>query len=226
VENVRLWTQGVPVEPEALAHIANVAALPILGGHVAIMPDVHLGKGATVGSVIPTRGAIIPSAVGVDIGCGMMALGTTLDASDLPDSLGAVRAAIERDVPVGFNAHDAPVAVHGEGLSGSAIHRRMKALKRRYDALRIIGPRSRLARGRHAGVRRVRRGPCLGAGLRGAESRHHDAPRAARAVAVLPRGDRDLGHGRELPSQLREPRGAFRRDDVGHAQGRRVRSRR
>ncbi len=138
MKNVRMWTDGVPVEPEALAQIANVASLPILGGHVAVMPDVHLGKGATVGSVIPTRCAIIPSAVGVDIGCGMMAVRTTLAAKDLPDSLALIRARIERDVPVGFNAHDRPVEVGGEGLSGAAIARRMHALARRYDDLAIM----------------------------------------------------------------------------------------
>jgi tRNA-splicing ligase RtcB len=133
-----MWTQGVPVEPEALAQIANVASLPILGGHVAVMPDVHLGKGATVGSVIPTRGAIIPSAVGVDIGCGMMALRTTLSAGDLPDSLGLIRARIERDVPVGFNHHRQPLDVSGDSLSGTAIAKRMKALARRYETLAIM----------------------------------------------------------------------------------------
>ena len=138
MRNVRMWTEGVPVEPEALAQIANVASLPILGGHVAVMPDVHLGKGATVGSVIPTRGAIVPAAVGVDIGCGMMAVRTTLGASDLPDSLGEIRARIERDVPVGFNHHRQPVDVAGESFSGAAIARRMKALHRRYESLAIM----------------------------------------------------------------------------------------
>jgi hypothetical protein len=108
VDNVRMWTAGVPVEDAARVQIANLARLPILGGPIAIMPDVHLGKGATVGSVIPTRGAIIPAAVGVDIGCGMVALRTTLVANDLPDSLAPIRAAIERDVPVGFHAHPRP----------------------------------------------------------------------------------------------------------------------
>src|SRR6266540_2818366 len=109
MDNVKLWTQGVPVEEAAHRQIRNIASLPILGGHVAIMPDVHLGKGATVGAVIPTRGAIIPAAVGVDIGCGMVAVRTTLKASDLPDSLAAIRAQIERDVPVGFHSHKAPL---------------------------------------------------------------------------------------------------------------------
>ena len=97
MNNVRFWTEGVPVEHDALNQIRNIAALPIVAGPVAIMPDVHLGKGATVGSVIPTRGAIIPAAVGVDIGCGMCAVKTTLTAADLPDSLARLRSAIEFD---------------------------------------------------------------------------------------------------------------------------------
>src|SRR6476469_7040159 len=109
IDNARLWTRGVPVDDAARAQIANLASLPILGGPLAIMPDVHPGKGATVGSVIPTVGAIVPAAVGVDIGCGMVALQTTLNATDLPDSLARVRARIERDVPVGFDAHSSPV---------------------------------------------------------------------------------------------------------------------
>lgn len=98
---VKMWTQGVPVEPEAQRQLANAARLPIVFRHIAAMPDVHLGIGATVGSVIPTHKAIIPAAVGVDIGCGMIACKTTLRAEDLPDSLGPLRAAIERAVPHG-----------------------------------------------------------------------------------------------------------------------------
>ncbi len=103
--NVKMWVEGVPVEHDALQQIRKVADLPVVFGHLAIMPDVHLGVGATVGSVIPTKGAIIPSAVGVDIGCGMCAVLTNLTANDLPDSLAQIRAQIERDVPVGFNGH-------------------------------------------------------------------------------------------------------------------------
>src|SRR6185369_9496491 len=98
---VKMWTQGVPVEDEARRQLANAARLPIVFKHIAAMPDVHLGIGATVGSVIPTLKAIIPAAVGVDIGCGMMACKTTLHANDLPDNLGPLRAAIERAVPHG-----------------------------------------------------------------------------------------------------------------------------
>lgn len=98
---VKMWTKGVPVEPEALQQLANAAKLPIVFKHIAAMPDVHLGIGATVGSVIPTIKAIIPAAVGVDIGCGMMAAKTTLRAEDLPDNLGPLRSAIEKAVPHG-----------------------------------------------------------------------------------------------------------------------------
>jgi tRNA-splicing ligase RtcB len=90
-----------------LKQLANVARLPFVFRHVAAMPDVHTGIGATVGSVIPTKGAIIPAAVGVDIGCGMGAVRLSLTAADLPDRLGRVRSAIEAAVPVGFDQHDA-----------------------------------------------------------------------------------------------------------------------
>jgi tRNA-splicing ligase RtcB (3'-phosphate/5'-hydroxy nucleic acid ligase) len=98
---VRAWTRGVPFEAEARRQVANVARLPFVHSHVAVMPDVHLGIGATVGSVIPTVGAIVPAAVGVDIGCGMIAQRTTLGAADLPDDLRALRSDIEAAVPHG-----------------------------------------------------------------------------------------------------------------------------
>ena len=98
---IKMWTQGVPVEDAAMQQLVNAARMPIVYPHIAVMPDVHLGIGATIGSVIPTRKAIIPAAVGVDIGCGMMACKTTLVAADLPDNLGPLRTAIERAVPHG-----------------------------------------------------------------------------------------------------------------------------
>jgi len=101
LEKVKLWTEGVPVEPEAMDQVRRVAAMPFVYPYVAVMPDVHLGKGATVGSVVPTLDAVIPAAVGVDIGCGMMAVKTSLTASDLPTSLRDLRHAIERAVPHG-----------------------------------------------------------------------------------------------------------------------------
>ena len=98
---IKMWTRGVPVEDEAKRQLTNAARLPIVFKHIAAMPDVHFGIGATVGSVIPTLKAIIPAAVGVDIGCGMMACKTTLTAEDLPDNLAPLRSAIERAVPHG-----------------------------------------------------------------------------------------------------------------------------
>ena len=98
---IKAWTQGVPIEDSAMKQLRNVAALPFIHKHVAVMPDVHWGMGATVGSVIPTVGAIIPAAVGVDIGCGMMAVRTSVRAEHLPDSLFALRSTIEAAVPHG-----------------------------------------------------------------------------------------------------------------------------
>ncbi|MGD8107343.1 RtcB family protein [Pantoea sp. FN0302] len=98
---VKMWTNGVPVEPEARNQLLNTAKMTFIFKHLAVMPDVHLGKGSTIGSVIPTRGAIIPAAVGVDIGCGMIAVRTSLAAGDLPENLYGIRSAIERAVPHG-----------------------------------------------------------------------------------------------------------------------------
>src|SRR6201993_3993121 len=98
---IKAWTKGVPLEDAARQQLLNVAQLPFIYKWVAAMPDVHWGIGATVGSVIPTRGAIIPAAVGVDIGCGMMAVRTSLHANHLPDNLHGIRTAIEKAVPHG-----------------------------------------------------------------------------------------------------------------------------
>ena len=98
---IKAWIRGVPMEDEARKQLVNVARLPFVHGWVAVMPDVHYGIGATVGSVVPTIGAIVPAAVGVDIGCGMMAVQTSLVADNLPDDLSHVRSAIEKAVPHG-----------------------------------------------------------------------------------------------------------------------------
>ena len=105
---IKAWTEGVPFEAEAEAQVRRVASLPFIHKWVAVMPDVHWGMGATVGSVIATKGAIIPAAVGVDIGCGMIAARTTLHASDLPDDLRELRTAIESAVPHGRTANGGP----------------------------------------------------------------------------------------------------------------------
>lgn len=102
----KMWTEGVPVEDQALEQVDNVARMPFIYKHVAVMPDVHWGLGATVGSVIPTKGAIIPAAVGVDIGCGMAAIRLEgIKAEHLPDSLSTIRSEIEKHIPVGFGYH-------------------------------------------------------------------------------------------------------------------------
>ncbi|MCK5558772.1 MAG: RtcB family protein, partial [Candidatus Hydrogenedentes bacterium] len=98
---IKAWTDGVELETEAQEQLHNVAMMPFIHKHVAVMPDVHWGMGATIGSVIPTKGAIIPAAVGVDIGCGMQAVKTNWSIYDLPDNLSGVRSAIEAAVPHG-----------------------------------------------------------------------------------------------------------------------------
>jgi tRNA-splicing ligase RtcB len=105
---IKAWVEGVPFEESARRQVENVASMPFVYKHVAVMPDVHWGMGATVGSVIATQGAIIPAAVGVDIGCGMVAARLDVAASELPDSLAAMRSAIERAVPHGRTANGGP----------------------------------------------------------------------------------------------------------------------
>ena len=145
---IKAWTKGVPLEDQARAQLRNVAELPFIFKWVAAMPDVHWGIGATVGSVIPSKGAIIPAAVGVDIGCGMMAVETDLNARDLPDNLKGIRAAIEKAVPHGRTNHG------GRGDLGAwqTIPARnaevWQRLKPRYDA--ILEKHPKLDRGNHA----------------------------------------------------------------------------
>lgn len=134
ITNVKMWVGDMEVEQSAVQQITNISMLPILAGHLAIMPDVHMGKGATVGSVIPTRSAIIPAAVGVDIGCGMCAVMTNLKAEDLPDSLFALRNQIERDVPVGFNEHKAGIP-SVSGPYADVLRKNLKKTMDRYDNL-------------------------------------------------------------------------------------------
>jgi tRNA-splicing ligase RtcB len=105
---IKAWTRGVQVEEQARQQLRNLASMPFVFRHVAAMPDVHWGMGATVGSVIATKGAIIPASVGVDIGCGMAAQRTTLCATDLPDALAPLRTAIERRIPHGRTNHGGP----------------------------------------------------------------------------------------------------------------------
>ncbi|MBP6748540.1 MAG: RtcB family protein [Xanthomonadaceae bacterium] len=136
---IKGWVDGVPLEPEARRQLQNIAAIPFVGPWVAVMPDVHLGKGATVGSVIPTRGAIIPAAVGVDIGCGMAAVRTTLRADDLPDSLALLRNSIERSVPVGNGGggdhRKLPDSIETR-LAQSGLVARLDAIKAKHRKIR------------------------------------------------------------------------------------------
>lgn len=127
-DKVRFWTGTMSVEEAAVKQLHNIANLPILAGHVAVMPDVHMGKGATVGSVIPTSSAVIPSAVGVDIGCGMHAVRTGLTAADLPESLSAMRLAIEAAVPVGFAYHAKQLSIGNDGVPAAVLQRRYEGL--------------------------------------------------------------------------------------------------
>jgi len=98
---VKMWTRGVPVDDASKQQLLNTAKMPFVFKWLAVMPDVHYGKGSTIGSVIPTKGAIVPAAVGVDLGCGMMAVRTSLNAADLPDTLAPLRAGLEQAVPHG-----------------------------------------------------------------------------------------------------------------------------
>jgi tRNA-splicing ligase RtcB len=117
---IRLWTDPATVEGAAMQQLQNVVTLPWIKG-LAVMPDVHYGKGATVGSVIAMRDAVCPAAVGVDIGCGMSAVKTSLTANDLPGDLSRLRSKIEQAIPVGRGMHDEPVdpgRFHGMTTSG------------------------------------------------------------------------------------------------------------
>ncbi|MGH3760806.1 RtcB family protein [Actinophytocola sp.] len=126
--DIRLWTRPDSVEPEAMRQLQNIAALPWTYKHVAVMPDVHYGKGATVGSVIAMRDAVSPAAVGVDIGCGMTAVRTSLRAEDLPDHLGRLRSTVERAVPVGFARHKATAFTERDAGDWDAFWRRFEDL--------------------------------------------------------------------------------------------------
>lgn len=134
------WTEGVPVDPKAVDQLRNVAQMPFIHHHVAVMPDVHWGMGATVGSVIPTVGAIIPAAVGVDIGCGMMAVRTGLVASDLPDNLFAIRSDIEAAVPHGRTDNGGPNDRGAWGTPNEDAVAVFASLRQRLDAIIVKHP--------------------------------------------------------------------------------------
>jgi tRNA-splicing ligase RtcB len=139
---IKAWIRGVPLEDAARQQLVNVASLPFIHKHVAVMPDVHWGMGATIGSVIPTKGAIIPAAVGVDIGCGMMAVQTTLRADQLPDSLAAVRSDIEAAVPHGRTDHGGKNDRGAWGEVPRSPSERWKRLSDRYAAITEKHPKA------------------------------------------------------------------------------------
>ena len=143
---IKAWVRGVDLDESAVRQLQNVARLDIVHGWVAAMPDVHWGLGATVGSVIPTKNAIIPAAVGVDIGCGMMAVQTTIRAEQLPDDLGDVRASIERSVP-----HGTPRGRNDRGSWGRRVpvqaENAWRKLRPGYE--RILAKYPKLDRGKH-----------------------------------------------------------------------------
>ncbi|MCC7383455.1 MAG: RtcB family protein [Deltaproteobacteria bacterium] len=142
---IRMWTEGVSVEAEAEQQLRRIAEMPFIHKWVAVMPDVHLGKGATVGSVIPTKGAIIPAAVGVDIGCGMVAARTTLNARTLPDSLAEARSAIEAAVPHGRTANGDPANDRGAwgDRAPASVQGAWAELAPRFDAIAEKHPKVR-----------------------------------------------------------------------------------
>ena len=141
---IKAWIDGVPFEEAARQQVHKTAALPFIHSHLALMPDVHAGAGSTVGTVIPTKGAIIPAAVGVDIGCGMCAVRTSLTADDLPDNLHALRTRIEHAVPHGGPGVPGSWAEQGrDGIPeaivkawiDSGLEARFKGLCERYPKL-------------------------------------------------------------------------------------------
>jgi tRNA-splicing ligase RtcB len=142
---VKAWVSGVPVEQSAVDQLTNIAQLPFIHNWVAAMPDVHSGIGATVGSVIPTRRAIVPAAVGVDIGCGMVAAQTSLRAADLPDSLAGIREAIEGAVPHGRTNHGGPGDVGSFDEPPDDAQAAWATLRPDYE--RIVGKYPKLNRG-------------------------------------------------------------------------------
>lgn len=128
---VKIYTTDV--DEESLTQLRKMSQLQFIHSHIAVMPDVHLGKGATVGSVIPTKNAIIPAAVGVDIGCGMNALRLSLKAAQLPNNLSSLRNAIERKVPVGFEIHK---QIKAKASTLSPLDKKLKLITDKHPALK------------------------------------------------------------------------------------------
>ena len=140
---IKCWTMGVPIEDQAMQQLRNVASMPFIHKHVAAMPDVHWGMGATVGSVIATKGVIIPAAVGVDIGCGMIAAQTTLTANDLPDNLHQLRLDIEAAVPHGRTDNGGPNDRGAWGELPEPVTTAWESLQVGYNAIIEKHPKAR-----------------------------------------------------------------------------------
>lgn len=151
---VKAWTRGVPVEEQAREQLRNTALLPFVFKHLAVMPDVHWGMGATVGSVMATKGAVVPAAVGVDIGCGMIAARLSLNANDLPDNLSTLRAKIEAAIPHGRTDNggtndrgawsEAPANVlwHFGENGGNSLNDRLRAIVEKHAGLERAAKRA------------------------------------------------------------------------------------
>lgn len=138
---VKIWSNEV--DDNAMVQLENMSRMPFIHKHIAAMPDVHWGMGATIGSVIPSKGAIIPAAVGVDLGCGMMAVKTTLNANDLPDNLHALRCDIEAAVPHGRSDNGRSNDKGGWSELPIEIENRWKRLSSYYDAIISKHPKSK-----------------------------------------------------------------------------------
>lgn len=138
---VKIWTDEI--DANAIEQLENLSRMPFIHHHVAAMPDVHWGMGATIGSVIPSKGAVIPAAVGVDLGCGMMAVQTTLTANDLPDNLRSLRLDIEAAVPHGRSDNGGPNDVGGWSELPSDINARWMGLAKQYDQIVTKHPKAK-----------------------------------------------------------------------------------
>ena len=152
---IKAWTKGVVIEERAMAQLFNAARLPFIHKHVAAMPDVHWGMGATIGSVLATKGAIVPAAVGVDIGCGMMAVKTTLNARDLPDNLHETRLDIGSAVPHGRTDNGGANDRGAWGETPALVQDRFvnSGLAARYSTITAKHPKARAFNsGRHLGT--------------------------------------------------------------------------
>ncbi len=137
---IKAWTDGLEIENQALNQLINLSNLPVVGPHVAVMPDVHMGVGSTIGSVIPTHRAIIPAAVGVDLGCGMMAVRLNITASDLPDNLHAMRCNIEAAIPHGRTDNGGANDRGAWGHANHAVQSAWDGLKDGYKEIILAAP--------------------------------------------------------------------------------------